>query len=97
MKSLLLFAFAAFVLQSCDHSIGVVEAAHDNLNYESITGSRGTVYVTRGKMDWVYDSAKVIYSEADATTMLIKTKQGQYVYIQGPAVIEFDDFDANDR
>ncbi|MET0392441.1 MAG: hypothetical protein ABW019_04835, partial [Chitinophagaceae bacterium] len=79
---------------SCNnHSIGPLEASYDNWNYESITNATGTVYV---KLDSVkiYKHAKVVYSESDATTMLIKTSEGKYVYIQGAAVIELDELSA---
>lgn len=94
MKPFLLPMFSLIFL-SCNQSVGPIEAMHDNWNYESITGSKGTVYTKKGDIHTVYDSVTIIYSEADATTMLIKTKLGKYVYIQGPAVIEFDSFNAD--
>lgn len=95
MKYFLLSFIIIIVTVSCNVGFGPAEAAYDNLNYESITNEKGTVIVKLGDSAFVYKHATVVYSEADATTMLIKTEQNKYVYIQGPAVIELDSLTAN--
>jgi hypothetical protein len=91
---LFLFVFMC-ILSSCNTGFGPAEATYDNFNYESITNEKGTVMVKLGDTSLTYQHATVVYSEADASTMLIKTKENKYVYIQGPAVIEFDTLNAN--
>ncbi len=78
------------ILLICLTSCGLIESKYDDLNYESITNEKGTVITKLGDSLFRYDNATIVYSEADVTTMLIKTKFGKYVYIQGPAIIEFD-------
>jgi len=97
MRHILSLVLLLILLQSCNtkNSIGPIEAMHDNLNYEAISGSKGKVYVKWGEQPMIYDSVTIVYSEADASTMLIKTIANKYVYIQGPAVIEFYEFNAN--
>jgi hypothetical protein len=93
MKTILFFFIATIMLTSC-FGFGPAEATYDNLNYESITGEKGTVKVKFGDSTIIYEHAIIVYSEADVTTMLIKTTENKYIYIQGPAIVELDKLDA---
>jgi hypothetical protein len=96
MKKIAILILFTFFLTSCDDTrFAFLEAGHDNMNYESITNSIGNVYTKIGDSTLVYFHAKIVYSETDQMSMLIRTKENKYVYIQGPAVIEFDTIKVN--
>ena len=61
----------------------------ENIDYISIVGRSGNVYVNRGSEVVTYKNYRIKYSNSDAATLLIVGPKGQEVYIQGPAVIEF--------
>ena len=65
--------------------------AKDAMSYKSITGRHANVMVTLAKELKEYKNAQIIYSDTDASTILIKTEEGKDVYIQGPAILEFSD------
>lgn len=88
------FFLIAFSILCSSCGWGPAEATYDNLNYESITGEEGTILVKLGDSLLTYKNATIVYSEADATTMLIKTEQGKYIYIQGPAIVELNSLKA---
>lgn len=94
MKFIICFLCVIAITTSCNSGWGPVEATYDNFNYESITNEKGTVMVKLGDSVLTYKHATIVYSEADVSTMLIKTEQNKYVYIQGPAVIELDTLNA---
>lgn len=96
MKIALTVLIISVVLSSCNFGFGPLEAEYDNLNYESITNAKGKVIVKFGDTPIIYEHATIVYSESDATTMLIKTNEGKYVYIQGQAIVELEDLNAND-
>jgi|GEM_PF-6001458 len=86
-KIIILIVLCSFIF-----SCGYYEKRKDEgINYRSIIGKKGTVKVTLGGEEIEYKSYSVEYSDSDATTLLIKSPEGKYVYIQGFAIIEFDD------
>lgn len=85
----------SFLFFSCDIGFGPAEAAYDNFNYESITNETGTVMVKLGDQMLTYENALIVYSESDTSTLVIKSKEGKYIYIQGPAVVELDSLKTN--
>ncbi len=85
----------AYLLSSCKGGFAPFEATKDKFNYESIVNATGTVTVRVGDSTKIYEHAKIVYSLTDAPTLLLKTKEGKYVYIQGPAVVELDNLNAN--
>ena len=78
-----------FLLSSC----GRIEKTMDNFRYESIIGKIGDVHTTIGGKPFEYKHMKVEYSDSDASTLLLKDTMGNFVYIQGPAIIHFYDTD----
>lgn len=96
MRKIIISIIFAFFLTSCDDTrFSFLEAGHDKINYESITNSVGNVYTKIGDSTKVYLHAKIVYSETDQMSMLIQTRENKYVYIQGPAIIEFDTIKVN--
>lgn len=95
MKLITAFFLFSSVLLSCKSGCAPYEAAEDKLNYESIIDATGNVTVKVGDSTKVYNHATIVYSLTDAATLLLKTKEGKYVYIQGPAIIELDKLNAN--
>lgn len=63
----------------------------ERLSYRSIIDRTGNVYVNRAGTSIVYEGYVIKYSDSDATTLLIESPNGDEVYIQGAAVIEFTD------
>ncbi|MCB0651510.1 MAG: hypothetical protein KDC85_09570 [Saprospiraceae bacterium] len=71
---------------------GFIDKRKDEaFNYTSIVGKQGTVKTNLGGQLIEYVNYTVEYSDSDASTLLLKSPEGRFVYIQGFAVIEFDD------
>jgi len=77
---------ACCVLFSCHY----IERTKDELSYKSVTGRTGTVKTQIAGQLLEYKNATVIYPETNSSIILITTDSGMDVYIQGPAVIEFN-------
>ena len=95
MKPFISIFVITILLSSCKGGFATLEATKDKFNYESIVNSTGTVTTKVGDSTKVFEHATIVYSLTDASTILLKTKEGKYVYIQGPAVVELDSLDAN--
>lgn len=84
-----------FFLSSCDFIGKVADSAinktKDDLSYKSVTGRIGTVSVTVAGQLKQFKNATIKYSETNSSTLLIHTEAGKDVYIQGPAIVEFND------
>lgn len=68
---------------------GPCERAYDKVNYESLTGERGTVrVVSGGQIVETYENATIVYSDSDSQTLWIETAGGNKIYISGDVIVE---------
>jgi hypothetical protein len=75
----------------CIQACGLLEQKLDQALYKSIIHKRGTLYASIGKESVILPKVTVEYSNSDASTLLVIDSAGNYIYVQGPAIIFFDD------
>lgn len=82
-----MLVFTLSLVTSCHY----YNRAKDAVSYKSIKGRNANIMVNMGSNGIKeYKNATIIYSNTDASTVLIKTEEGKDVYIQGPAILEFN-------
>ena len=85
-KAILPVAVATF-LAGC----GQAEKIYEQSNYESLTNERvkALELYSGGKLVQRYEGAKILYSDADATSLWFEDANGLKHYWQGEALMDF--------